>query len=79
MDLREQQLLVLMLHVSNMNMELLLMISMLGTEVNMSAFRLHLVEPENKARYNMYYRLYSQLDRNFRLFVEDDVDYIDNL
>lgn len=60
-------------------MELLILICLMASDVNLSALRLHLVELLHRRIYNMLYRLFSQLDRNWRLFVEDDVSCIDNL
>ena len=79
MDMTQQQLMLLMLQSSRMTMGFLMGVCMMASEVNMKWFRTTLREPMNKKRYNMYYRLYAQMDRNFRLFEEDHEACIDNL
>ena len=79
MDLTQHQLLLLMLQSSRMTMGFLIGVCMIASEVNMKSFRTALREPINRKRYNMKYRLYVQLDRNFRLFEEDNDACLDNL
>ena len=79
MDMTQQQLMLPMLQSSQMTMGFLMGVCMMASEVNMHWCRQNLLEPLNRKRYNMEYRLYVQMHRNFRLFEEDDDACIYNL